>query len=213
MAPAIPIYQSGWRWVLLALATAAYSTALLADTPMRSPFVTALLAQRPVAALSHFGGSALALAIGGFQLLAWLRRRYTPVHRWMGRLYVLGVALGGLSGLFMAWHAHGGVVGQLGFALLGLSWLGCTAAGVACIRAGDVAEHRRWMIRSFGLTFAAVTLRLYMPASQVAGISFDLAYPVIAWLCWVPNLVVAEWIARGAAALPRPMRLPAGELS
>src|SRR5260370_20371385 len=49
------------------------------------------------------------------------------------------------------------------------------------------------MIRSYALTLAAVTLRIYLPASQIAGIPFPDAYQTISWLCWVPNLVVAEW--------------------
>ena len=48
------------------------------------------------------------------------------------------------------------------------------------------------MIRNFALTFAAVTLRIYLPASMAAGIEFGVAYRAIAWLCWVPNVVVAE---------------------
>jgi hypothetical protein len=48
------------------------------------------------------------------------------------------------------------------------------------------------MVRNFALTFAAVTLRLWLPASIVSGFPFELAYPVIAWLCWLPNLVAAE---------------------
>ena len=48
------------------------------------------------------------------------------------------------------------------------------------------------MIRSFALTFAAVMLRIYLPLAQVAGIPFDVSYPVISFLCWVPNLLVAE---------------------
>jgi hypothetical protein len=27
-----------------------------------------------------------------------------------------------------------------------------------------------------------------------AGIAFELAYPIIAWLCWVPNLLLAEML-------------------
>ncbi len=50
------------------------------------------------------------------------------------------------------------------------------------------------MIRSYALTFAAVTLRIYLPLSQIAGMPFDPAYQTISWLCWVPNLIVAEWI-------------------
>jgi uncharacterized membrane protein len=199
--------NSIWRtlsWglmVLLALAVAAYAAALLPDTPFRSSFVVALLEERPIATLSHFAGCALALAIGGFQLHPGLRRRFLPAHRWMGRAYVVGVALGGFAGLYMAFFANGGLPGKLGFALLALAWLGVTARAVACIRAGDVSAHRRWMLRSFALSFAAVTLRFYIPASQAAGIPFEVAYPVIAWLCWVPNLLVAEFFVRSAPAL------------
>jgi hypothetical protein len=50
------------------------------------------------------------------------------------------------------------------------------------------------MIRSYALTFAAVMLRIYLPLSQVYGIPFEPAYQTIAWLCWVPNLIVAEWL-------------------
>jgi hypothetical protein len=210
--------NSIWRtlaWllmVLLSLGIAAYAAGLLVYPPMRSSFVLTLLAERPVATLGHFGGSALALAIGGFQLHPGLRRRFGAVHRWMGRLYLVGVALGGAAGLWMALFANGGLAGRLGFALLALSWLTCTARGYASIRARELQAHRRWMIRSYALTFAAVTLRLYIPAGQVAGIAFESAYPVIAWLCWVPNLLVAEWLARGGAATSAASRLEGGLL-
>ena len=70
------------------------------------------------------------------------------------------------------------------------------------------------MVRSYALTLAAVTLRIYLPASQVAGVSFTIAYPVIAWLCWVPNLLLAQWFLRSmhaggmlaASAIPRRWR-------
>jgi uncharacterized membrane protein len=210
--------DSTWRtlsWllmVLLSLGIAAYAGALLAYPPMRSSFVLALLADRPVATLGHFGGSAIALAAGCFQVHPGLRRCVAAVHRWMGRLYVIGVAIGGAAGLYMARFANGGIAGQLGFALLALAWLGTTTCGYASIRAGAVAAHRRWMIRSFALSFAAVTLRLYIPASHAAGIPFEAAYPAIAWLCWVPNLLVAEWIARSGIST-HPASRPEGGLA
>ncbi|WP_250637311.1 DUF2306 domain-containing protein [Stenotrophomonas rhizophila] len=62
-------------------------------------------------------------------------------------------------------------------------------------------------MRNFSLTLAAVTLRIYLPSSMVLGIPFDIAYPIIAWLCWLPNLLLAEWLfygssGAGAASLP-----------
>ena len=50
------------------------------------------------------------------------------------------------------------------------------------------------MVRNFSLTFAAVTLRLWLPGMVISGVSMDVAYPVVAWLCWVPNLILAEML-------------------
>jgi hypothetical protein len=57
------------------------------------------------------------------------------------------------------------------------------------------------MVRNFALTFAAVTLRLWLPASIAVSIPGELAYQVIAWLCWVPNLLVAELLLSQAPLL------------
>jgi hypothetical protein len=59
------------------------------------------------------------------------------------------------------------------------------------------------MTRNFALTFAAVMLRLYLPIAVAAGADFELAYAIIAWLCWVPNLLVADWLLNGTQ-VPRP---------
>jgi len=116
------------------------------------------------------------------------------VHRWFGRVYLaVGVLVGGLSGLYMSQFAFGGSVARLGFAMLAVFWLYTGLRAWLAIRRRAVNEHRCWMVRNFALTFAAVTLRFYLPVSMVAGIDFSLAYPVIAWLCWVPNLLFAEW--------------------
>ena len=89
---------------------------------------------------------------------------------------------------------------HFGFGMLAVVWLAATATAYAHIRARRIAAHRAWMLRSYALTLAAVTLRIYLPASQMLGVSYDAAYPAIAWLCWVPNLIVVEWFL-----LPRPL--------
>jgi uncharacterized membrane protein len=138
-------------------------------------------------------GSVAALALGPFQLSSRLRARCPGAHRWMGRLYLgVGVLVGGLAGLFLALHAFGGAVARLGFASLAVCWVSSGFLALRAIRRGDVPSHRRWMVRNFALTFAAVMLRLYVPLSAVLGIPLESAYPAIAWLCWVPNLAVAK---------------------
>ncbi len=142
---------------------------------------------------THVFGALFALLLGPWQFSMRLRASRPLLHRWMGRLYLgIGVLLGGIAGLYMAFHAFGGIVARTGFGLLAVLWLSTGLLAYLAIRAGDVASHRRWMVRNFALTFAAVTLRLWLPGSVASGIAFEVAYPVIAWACWVPNLVVAE---------------------
>lgn len=146
---------------------------------------------------AHIFGSTAALAIGPLQFSVRIRSALPLLHRWLGRMYlVVGVLVGGLSGLFLASHAFGGMPAKLGFGGLAVLWLFTGMRALLAIRVGDVATHRRWMIRNYSLTFAAVTLRLWLPGAMAVQLPFELAYPVIAWLCWVPNLAFAELIFR-----------------
>ena len=52
------------------------------------------------------------------------------------------------------------------------------------------------MLRSYALVFAAVTLRIELPLLTMAFGDFTPAYQVVAWLCWVPNALWAEWYIR-----------------
>ena len=178
----------------LALFIAVYAVALLFVPAMRAPFLRDRFIVLPVAAVLHLAGAAVALAVGPFQLNSRLRMRFLSVHRWMGRSYVVGVLLGGLGGLMLATIAQTGLPARVGFGLLAVLWLTATAMAYRHIRARNQPAHRRWMTRSYALTFAAVMLRIYLPLSQAYGIPFEPAYQTIAWLCWVPNLVVAEWL-------------------
>ena len=135
----------------------------------------------------------IALVLGALQVSSTLRSNYLDLHRWLGRIYVVAVIVSGTGGLVMALESTGGLVTHFGFGMMAVCWLGCTITAYRHIRAGNVVLHRAWMLRSYALTLAAVTLRVYLPLSQVAGIEFIEAYRAIAWLCWVPNLLVVEW--------------------
>lgn len=147
----------------------------------------------PVGIYTHVFASVVALLLGPLQSSNALRRRSLVVHRRLGSAYVLVVLIGGLAGLYMARFAYGGLPGRLGFAALAVLWLVTAVRATVAIARGDIAGHRRWFARNLALTFAAVTLRLYVPLSYLVGADFARAYPVIAWLCWVPNLAVVEW--------------------
>ena len=159
---------------------------------------------------THIFASVTALALGPLQFSDRIRRSRPQLHRWMGRLYLaVGVGIGGLSGLYMAAFAFGGLFAKLGFATLAVAWLFTGLRAFQAIRRGHVSEHRKWMIRNFSLTLAAVTLRFYLPASMIAGLPFELSYTVIAWAAWLPNLLVAELLWNGRhnnSSQPTPLR-------
>ena len=181
---------------VLSSGVAAYAVVVYGFMPLGSlvhPDMRVVFEAHRLGIYAHVFGSAIALALGPLQFSSHLRNSRISLHRWLGRLYLgVGVLIGGSSGLYMASHAFGGLVARLWFASLAVAWLYSGLRAYLAIRAGKATVHRAWMVRNFALTFAAVTLRLYSPVSMAAGIEFEVAYPYIAWICWVPNLVAAE---------------------
>lgn len=183
-------------WVLMALSALAiglYALSFFA-VDVFNPQFKARFAGYPVKAYLHIIPGGIALMLGPLQFSRKLRSAYPVVHRRTGLIYVICV-IGGASGaLLIAPMAHGSIANSLGFMCLGALWLYSVLQAYRYARAHDFLRHRRWMIRNYALTFAAVTLRLYLALLQAGfGLGFDEAYAIVAWLCWIPNLVIAEW--------------------
>lgn len=189
---------------------AAYALVLVATGFRALPGdIAANSALAPWGLYVHIAASAIALLVGPWQFRASLRRKHPRLHRILGRVYVTSCLVGGTAGGAIALGTTHGPVAGTGFLLLALSWVAATSVAFARIRASDVDGHRRWMVRSFALTFAAVTLRLYLGIGAAAGADYDAIYPAIAWLCWVPNLLLALWWTRpDRSGRPMPVRYP-----
>jgi len=192
-----------WRvrivWMLLALLSlgiAAYSARYLLHPPQTS----AEALGNPVGVpwlFVHVAGAVTALVLGSFQFLPALRRGAGPPHRWIGRVYVAGCLVGGAAGLILAPGSFAGPMASAGFGSLAVIWIAVTLLGWRAAVQGRFSDHRRWMIRSWALTLAAVTLRLYLPTVMVLELPFLPWYRAISFLAWVPNLVAAElWLRR-----------------
>ena len=147
----------------------------------------------------HVAGAATALLIGPWQFSSKLRNQLPTLHRWIGRTYVVSCLVGGAAGFLLALGASTGPISTVGFGSLAVLWIVTTSLAWRRAVQSRFIEHRAWMIRSFALTFAAVTLRLYLPLIFVFQVGFDDAYRAISFLCWVPNLLIAELYLRKAA--------------
>lgn len=161
------------------------------------PLAAHLLAHYTVAQLVfviHVAGGGIALLAGPWQLMPRLRARRPRLHRATGYLYVSAVVLGGGAGFVMGLRAWGGTVAQIGFTALAIGWLATTAIGLRRILTGDRGGHHAWIMRSYALAFAAVSLRLQFPILGALGVPVATAYATVAWSSWVPNLVVAQLV-------------------
>jgi uncharacterized membrane protein len=157
----------------------------------------------------HAVGSAIALAVGPLLFSKRLQAKRLNLHRRLGKLYVVSIGVGGGSGIYLSFEALGGLMSQAGFLTLDILWLVATYFGYKRIRQKRVEQHREWMLRSYALTFAGVTLRFWVALLGMLTIplenfsqfellldDFNRMYRFDAWLCWVPNLIFAEWLIR-----------------
>lgn len=155
--------------------------------------------RRPLVLLHICGGMA-ALILGALQFWARLQFRHPGWHRAIGWGYATAVLGGAAGALLIAPFSFGPLANAAGFSALGALWAGSTVIALQQARSRQFARHRNWMIMSFGLTMAAVSLRLQLLVFQSAfGLSFEQAYRIVAWSCWLPNLAITMFIIRKKA--------------
>jgi hypothetical protein len=78
--------------------------------------------------------------------------------------------------------------------VLGIIWWLFTGKAMLAIWQRQFIFHEKMMVRSFALALSAITLRAW---KVIIVYSFDTApmdtYQIIAWLGWIPNLLIAEY--------------------
>lgn len=155
---------------------------------------------------THLAGGALAILLGPVQFLTQWPRAYGRLHRWMGRLYLVGmlIASTGAVGLIATSPAPFSI--RMAFAATAWAWLVTALVGFAFIRRGLIQRHRTWMIRSYLVTLAPITFRLFLHLPAV----FTLLPPPptgiawLLWLSWILPLAVHELARRMWRVVAKP---------
>jgi len=143
----------------------------------------------------HVGSGAIALATGWVQFLEKFRKKNINRHRVIGKIYAIAIlGFASTSGMVLAFNANEGLAAKIGFGCLAFSWFYTTIQAWLYIVKGNVLQHRIWITRSYALTLAAVTLRIWLPLAIIGNLPMHDAYIAISWFCWVPNLLVTEWL-------------------
>src|SRR5579871_300667 len=147
-----------WLMLITSVAIAVYATRYFILTTSDPHFARYLLPLR-----FHVAGGIGALLAGPWQFSEKVRLRALNFHRWLGRFYLIEVALGSIGGLVMSVVSEEGLPTHLGFGILAILWFFTGWKAYREICRGEIERHREWMIRNFALTLAAVTLRNWLP--------------------------------------------------
>jgi len=132
----------------LSVGVALFSYRYLPELGHRPPNILGNVFAKPWLKV-HVAGAATALLLGPFNFVGAIRRRAPRVHRWVGRIYILGCLVGSAGGLVIAFGSFAGPIATVGFVSLAVSWIVANVLGWRSAVDGRFADHREWMVRSF----------------------------------------------------------------
>ncbi|WP_315052957.1 DUF2306 domain-containing protein [Chryseobacterium indoltheticum] len=134
--------------------------------------------------------------LAGF--LAILRKDFQlkNFHINAGKIYIFLILLfAAPSGIYMGIFANGGFLSKISFVILGSLWWFSTFKAYQLARQKKFKEHKQWMWRSFALTISALTLRIWKVIIVYLFHPNPMdVYQIIAWLGWVPNILLIEYL-------------------
>lgn len=119
-------------------------------------------------------------------------------HKNIGKIYILLLLVfSAPSGIYMGIFANGGILAKISFVILGSLWWWTTFKAYQAARQKKFSLHQQWMWRSFALTLSAITLRMWkvIIVYLLHPNPMDV-YQIIAWLGWIPNILIIEYLIR-----------------
>ncbi|GED16982.1 DUF2306 domain-containing protein [Aneurinibacillus migulanus] len=139
----------------------------------------------------------IALMTGPFGVIKRIRMKSLKFHRWNGRIYVLSIVLNYIPGMYVSFFATGGWLSTIGFIILNTLWIATTIIGYFYIKKKQIVPHSQWMVRSFFLSFANMTIYIIVAIAHYAmSLTYGTSYTIAVWLCWILNLLLAELFIR-----------------
>jgi uncharacterized membrane protein len=154
--------RSGFQhfvWISLGLTTLfvfiTSEVLLVTDYSMYHAYRLQVIADRAFL-IPHTLSGVFALLAGPLQFSSRFRQRHRKLHRVLGRIYVVSVFIGSLTGIALA----AGRPGLPGTSMQAAAWMVCTTAAFITARNRQIEQHRQWMARSYAVTFTFVSSRV-----------------------------------------------------
>jgi uncharacterized membrane protein len=144
--------------------------------------------------LPHGVAGACALLLAPMQFSDRLRRRFTKLHRVVGRTYVGGVLIAAPLGFYIQYFGErAGAPRSFSFAAAtqATTWIVTTLVALALILQGKVEPHRRWMTRSFAVALVFLEVRVILGVMHWENLGGSVTETVV-WACNVFALLAAD---------------------
>jgi uncharacterized membrane protein len=148
---------------------------------------------------AFFGG--LAMLLGAFQFSNRLRARYLKIHRTLGYVYVAGVFISGPFAVPVALRIDSLSL-VAASAMQSFGWMVTTAIALYCVRSGNVAQHRRWMIRSYPFAMVFTVARVIIPIPPILRMGFT-GIEMVVWTTIVLAALLPSIFLEWRAIFPR----------
>jgi len=158
--------------------------------------------EHPLATLAHLIPGFLIVLIGPTQFIRSFRKRWSVLHRWAGRVFIVCGTMGALTGFFI-----GALYPFTGFGARGFNQAMATvfiASFTLCslynaysnIRARCFGNHREWMIRAWAIMLSIATERIFLGImGSFTPMDFADFFGTTFWVAAVIHIIVAEyWI-------------------
>jgi uncharacterized membrane protein len=200
----------GWAvvWLVLGMASVDFLSTVHGKYQQLDPGAYTMFWSRRGWLWTHLAGGALTIVLGPLQFLTRWPRTYPRLHRWTGRVYLIGllIACTGATGLIATSPAPFEI--RSAFAATALAWLATALVALGAIHRNRVPAHRRWMTRNYLVTLSPITFRMLLQvliAAEWPPSSATIA--ILLWLSWLLPLAVYETfrrLAEGARAATAP---------
>ncbi len=152
-------------------------------------------ARHVVLTFIHILPGGLFLVLAPLQFVRGIREKNLQVHRWMGRvLFGCGLIIG-VSALIMSYMMNiGGPNETAATTLFAILFLYCLVRAYRHIRRKEVARHREWMIRAYGVGLGVATTRpivgMFFAFRRLTPQEF---FGIAFWLGFTITFLAAEW--------------------
>jgi uncharacterized membrane protein len=147
--------------------------------------------------LAHGVGGACALLLAPMQFSDRLRRRYVGLHRTVGKIYMAGATLAGLTGIYIQFvqEQTGGTRSfTLAGATQGTLWMVTTLIAFVLILQGKVQQHRQWMTRSLFIgPVVFLTVRVILGVTGLEKLGPGMVETVV-WICITCAFPIADMV-------------------